>query len=328
MENFYTPDKAGNLPAATRVLVFAPHPDDEIFGCGGSLALYRQRGAEIHVHVLTDGAGFSPEQERAGIAACRRAETNAALALLGIPAASFGPFRDRGLAALASLGEHVRELIGQHRPDVVLAPSLWEIHPDHLATGRALLAAVEQLLSRSENLPGLMFYEIGAPLRTDLLVDVTPVWELKQQAMACFPSQLAQQDYARHIAALNAYRTYTLPSATRYAEAFSFISAEEFGKRGEWPDRRVLGRWAEAALAAADVQAEILQASLAGRDADLRIALVALEKAREDLLQLHGLQRELQQARADYAALLNSSSWRLTAPLRWLRRQFVAGNGK
>lgn len=318
MENFYTPGQAGNLPAASRVLVLAPHPDDEIFGGGGSLALYRQQGAEIHVHVLTDGAGFSSEQERAGIASCRQAETNAALALLGIPSASFGQFRDRSLVGLANLGQHVRDLIGQHRPDVVLAPSLWEIHPDHLATGRALLAAVEQLLSRSQKVPALMFYEIGAPLRADLLIDVTPVWELKQRAMACFPSQLAQQDYARHIAALNAYRTYTLPSSIRYAEAFSLIPAAALGKGGEWPDRRVLERWAEVALAAADVQAEVLQASLGRREVDLRIALVALEKAREDLQQVH----------AAYDALLNSSSWRLTAPLRWLRRQFVAGNGK
>lgn len=325
MENFYTPNLAGNLPAATRVLVLAPHPDDEIFGCGGSLALYRQQGAAIHVHVLTDGAGYAPEPERAGILSRRRDETNAALALIGIPPASFGQFRDRSLAAFSGLGEHLRQLIAEYQPDIVLAPSLWEIHPDHLATGRGLLVAVEQLAARAGKLPGLLFYEIGAPLRADLLIDITPVWELKQQAMAAFPSQLAQQDYARHIGALNAYRTYTLPPAVRYAEAFSFLPAAEFGKDGDWSERRVLGRWTELALSAADVQAEILQASLAGRDADLRTTLVALQRAREDL-QIG--REELQRARADYAAILTSSSWRLTAPLRWVRRRFAAGHGK
>lgn len=325
MENFYTPSQPGNLPAASRVLVLAPHPDDEIFGCGGTLALYQRMGAEISVHVLTDGAGYAPEQERAEIFSCRQAETNAALALIGIPPAGFGQFRDRSLAAQAGLGDHVLGLIEQHQPDVVMAPSPWEIHPDHLAAGRALLVAVEQLVNRSGRVPGLMFYEIGAPLRADLLIDVTPVWELKRQAMAAFPSQLAHQDYARHIGALNAYRTYTLAPSVQYAEAFSYVPAEAFPNSGAWPEQRIMARWMAQALAAADVQAELLQTALAGRDADLRSTLVALQRAREDLQMGRD---ELQQARTDYDAILRSSSWRLTAPLRWFRQLFAAGNGK
>lgn len=320
MENFYTPTKAGDLPPALRVLVLAPHPDDEIFGCGGSLALYRRQGAEVHVHVLTDGGGYAPEPERAAIFAARRAETDAALALIGIAPASFGGFPDRGLGALQALGEHVRQLIADYQPDIVLAPSPWEIHPDHLATARALLVAANLLHGRAEKLPGLMFYEIGSPLRADLLIDLTAVWDLKERAMGCFASQLAQQDYLRHISSLNGYRTYTLPSAIHHAEAFAYIPAEELANDGEWSTRRVQGRWVEVALAAADVYTEMLQASLSGvqaalaaRDVELRDALLTLERAREDL----------QRAHADYQAVLDSSSWRLTAPLRWLRRRFA-----
>lgn len=322
MEKFYTPTEAGNLPPARRVLVLAPHPDDEIFGCGGSLALYQHQGATIHVHVLTDGGGYAPEPERAGIFAARRAETDAALALIGIPPASFGGFRDRSLGGLPALGDHVRQLIADHQPDIVLAPSPWEIHPDHLATARALLVATELLRGRTERLPGLMFYEIGSPLRADLLIDLTAVWELKERAMACFSSQLAQQDYLRHISSLNAYRTYTLPPAIRHAEAFSFISADELASDGEWSARRVQGRWVEVALAAADVYTEMLEASLTGvqaalaaRDVELRNLLLTLERTRENL----------QQANADYQAVLNSSSWRITAPLRWLRSRIASG---
>ena len=50
-------------PAALpeRVLVIAPHPDDEVFGCGGMLAHHAAQGATVRVLVLTDGAGGAPE---------------------------------------------------------------------------------------------------------------------------------------------------------------------------------------------------------------------------------------------------------------------------
>jgi LmbE family N-acetylglucosaminyl deacetylase len=58
MEDWYIPYQTSKLPQAQRVLVLAPHPDDEIFGCGGALALYVQLGAQVDVVVVTDGTGF------------------------------------------------------------------------------------------------------------------------------------------------------------------------------------------------------------------------------------------------------------------------------
>src|SRR5450759_741755 len=56
------PDERDLMPyeassfVASRVVVFAPHPDDEVFGCGGALADLRDRGARVDVVLVTDGA--------------------------------------------------------------------------------------------------------------------------------------------------------------------------------------------------------------------------------------------------------------------------------
>lgn len=320
METWFTPSKPSALPAAKRVLVLAPHPDDEIFGCGGSLALLRQAGAEVLVHVLTDGAGNATDAQRETITRTRQAETNAALDTLDLPHATFAKLADRGLANFSGLAEHILKAISQHKADLVFAPSLSEIHPDHLATSRAVCAAAEKIQQNGGQTPTLFFYEIGSPLRPDLIIDITMVWSLKHQAMQCFPSQLAQQDYLRHISALNTYRTYTLPANTQYAEAFSTITPAQLGNIAvteQATENYIRRRWIDTALAAADAQAEILHAAaVRHEDNALKTSLILGSTQQE----VRHLQQELRQAQLQQQALLDSSSWRLTAPLRWLAR--------
>ncbi|EKD99053.1 MAG: N-acetylglucosaminylphosphatidylinositol deacetylase [uncultured bacterium] len=325
MENWFTPSEPSLLPNARKVLVLAPHPDDEIFGCGGSLALFQLAGADIHVHVLTDGAGYATNEDRKHITSTRQTETNSALRILNLPPASFAEFADRSLPTTATLAEHILKTITRYKPDLVFAPSLSEIHPDHLATARAACAAAESLEQRGGTAPIILFYEIGAPQRPDLLVDITAVWSLKQQAMQSFSSQLAQQDYARHISALNTYRTYTLPASSQFAEAFSTLTSAQF--RNKQPVSQSLenylsNRWQQVALAAADTQAEIHQVAIIKYQHEVTKTYLALEIAQRETNQLiqetRTLQEQLKRAEAQKDALLHSRSWRITAPIRWL----------
>src|SRR5258706_3541998 len=74
-----------------RLLVLAPHPDDEVIGCGGLVALHLREGRKVHVAVATDGA-------QAGVAPQRESESRAALALLGAVTIEFLRFPDRQLS--------------------------------------------------------------------------------------------------------------------------------------------------------------------------------------------------------------------------------------
>jgi LmbE family N-acetylglucosaminyl deacetylase len=198
------------------VLVLAPHPDDEIFGCGGAIAGHVKAGVPVHVVVLTDGAGF-------GEVSTRMQESIAAAKVLGYAEPEFWCLPDRGLSYSDGLAQRLANRILEVAADLVYAPSPWEIHPDH----RQASLMAKEAVRRAGAPVRLAFYEVGAPLRPNVLVDITDSIEAKSAAMHCFASQLIQQDYARQIGALNQYRSYTLGREVFAVEAYWVLGANE-----------------------------------------------------------------------------------------------------
>ncbi|MGE4239884.1 PIG-L family deacetylase [Ramlibacter sp.] len=214
MENELVPYQAVAGISARRVLVLAPHPDDEAFGCGGAIAAHGAEGTPVDVVVLTDGAAYGDVAER-------QAESRAAAKVLGSAEPSFWGIPDRQLRADDELVRRIAEHIRTSGADLIYAPSPWEIHPDHRQAAQAAVLAAQATGAR------IAFYEIGAPLRPNLLLDITPHLAKKQAAAACFASQQARQDYAGHVFALNRYRTYTLPPEVVAAEAYLLLDAAQ-----------------------------------------------------------------------------------------------------
>ncbi|KFB72125.1 MAG: bacillithiol biosynthesis deacetylase BshB1 [Candidatus Accumulibacter phosphatis] len=209
------PYRAQQWIPATGVLVLAPHPDDEVFGCGGALAAHVAAGVPVRVVILTNGALFGDPHTRLN-------ESCSAGRLLGYGKPESWNFPDRGLEYGEPLVARLLAAITASAADLVYAPSLREIHPDH----RQLAMAAAEAVRRVGGALRLAQYEVGVPLRPNLLLDITPFADLKQQAMACFVSQLRHQRYDEHILALNRYRTYTLTAEVRLAEAYALVSAQ------------------------------------------------------------------------------------------------------
>ncbi len=200
-----------------RLLVFAPHPDDEVIACGGLIAQHRREGRQVRVVVATDGAG-------AGDAAVREEESRRGLARIDDAIElEFLRFPDRGLGDDAA--GRIRDELAAFRPDLVLVPSPVEIHPDHLALARIVVETIQQdeTLFATLAVARIAFYEISQPLRPNTLVDITDVAETKYAAIAEHASQLAVRDYLGYARGLNAYRTMTLPAECRFAEAYWVI---------------------------------------------------------------------------------------------------------
>ncbi|HEY8182307.1 MAG TPA: PIG-L family deacetylase [Thermoanaerobaculia bacterium] len=199
-----------------RLLVLAPHPDDEVIGCGGLLALHLRDGRQVRVVIATDGA-------EAGNAEVREQESQRALAAIGTVPAEFLHFPDRHLAEqIDPLQKRLREILIEFKPDLIAVPSPVEIHPDHAALSRAFC----ELIQKDESLFAALavarvaFYEVGYPIRPNALVDITLVAEKKYAAIACHTSQLAFRDYVSYARGLNAYRAMTLEPTTHCAEAY------------------------------------------------------------------------------------------------------------
>ena len=155
------------------LLVLAPHPDDEVFGCGGLSALVAAAGGRVVPVLLTDGGAgnFSGSSDAEAYVATRLAESTRAAEILGTePPRTLG-FPDRSLSARAEeLVAALVALFSEVRPDAVLVPSPAETHPDHRAAARA--AHLAFLRAWPDAPARLVFYEVSAPLAPNRLVDV------------------------------------------------------------------------------------------------------------------------------------------------------------
>jgi LmbE family N-acetylglucosaminyl deacetylase/glycosyltransferase involved in cell wall biosynthesis len=208
--------------AGERLLVLAPHPDDEAIGCGGLIALHARDRRSIRVVVATDGAA-SGEQSEPGYTETRKEETRRGLRILGAADVNFLEIPDRSLSRHSDrLQELLRDEILGYAPDLIACPAPTEIHPDHVALARALL----DLLQRDRDLLGraamtrVAFYEVSQPFRPNTLVDISEVADEKFAAIAAHATQLGVRDYDAYARGLNRYRAMTLPAGASYAEAY------------------------------------------------------------------------------------------------------------
>ena len=282
MEHTLIPYAPGPLPPGRKILVLAPHPDDEVFGCGGAIALHLAAGAEVHIVLATAG-------DAAGDAAGRLAESAAAARALGAQPPQCWHIPDRHLRNTPELVARVLDAVVMTGASLLYTPSLWENHPDHRGLAEAAMAAVRQ-----HGRVGWMAYEVSAPLRPNLLLDIGPVLERKRAAMACFPTQLALQRYDRHLAALNTFRTYTLPATIEAAEAYEYYPAGSLAQGRPTLLEQELHRLGSPFAPPATPATPEAEA------AELRQAIDRLTRERDELLR--------------------STSWRITRPLRALKR--------
>ncbi len=197
-------------------LCLAPHPDDEVLGCGGTLALAAAAGVHVHVVILTAGQqGFLPETPVAD----RLAESCAAAHCLGLPEPKCWLLSDRELRYNPALIQRVSNLLAELRPQVILAPALTEPHPDHQVLALTVMAAARA----ADSLQHVWLYESGAPLVANTLVAIDAVAQKKWAALQAFASQETMHPYTAYAKALAQVRALGL-SGSQHAEAFLRVS--------------------------------------------------------------------------------------------------------
>ncbi len=121
-----------------RVLVIAPHEDDEVLGAGVAVLRLVERGKAVHITVVTDGRNShsSPKISKDELAAMRKQEMIDACGLLGVPTERvyFGPCEDRFVGDQMDKAEaFLRGLVQRIKPDLIISPSGIDRHFDHHA---------------------------------------------------------------------------------------------------------------------------------------------------------------------------------------------------
>lgn len=221
----------GDLPEGPW-LVFAPHPDDETFGMGGSLLLAREKNIDVTIIFMTSG-GWSDVHDvenhsMAELIRKREAEAINVCRHLKVNSYEFWHESDREINATLKLAGMVSKSIKKYKAKSVFLPAPTELHPDHRRTAELVWRA-SRTNHRSTN---YYTYDIGTQSPVNLLIDITSTLEQKQRLMLMYVSQVKDSPYIKLVNSLDIARTFTLPQDTLAAEGFYKLPAQNDTNRG------------------------------------------------------------------------------------------------
>jgi LmbE family N-acetylglucosaminyl deacetylase len=189
-----------------RILVIAPHPDDEVIGAGGTIARHVADGDEVHLCVVTQG--YSPPWPGDTVEIARR-QVEAACKVLGIERTSFLGFPTVKLNAVPNmeLTSTLQKIVDEVKPEVVYTSSAHDVNQDHRIVFEATLVAARPL-------PGspvrrLLSCEAGPtaryghlPFVPNVYVDIAAFLGKKLEAIKCYRTELREPPHPRSLAGL------------------------------------------------------------------------------------------------------------------------------
>lgn len=216
--------------AGRDVLVLAPHPDDEIIGCGGTLARLIATGARVTQVQATDGsdsAAFddrTPEEERRTV---RLAEAARVAREIGFTEtiewrADNRAFRDDEAAVT-----RLAELLTRLRPALVFIPFVTDVHPDHQTLCRILAAALERVPEVAAA-ARVFNYEVWSLLPPDVCCDVSGEMTRLERLLFRYETALKVEDYVHFVEARRRYHALRALGRPGFAEGFVTVASADY----------------------------------------------------------------------------------------------------
>lgn len=192
-----------------RILVFAPHNDDEVLGAGGTIAKYVRQGHDVIVCEVTS---WLENQEATN---ALKAEALKAHEVLGVKDTIF---LDLPVVHLKETPTHIKNrkfgaVVNEVKPEIAFLPHTGDMHVDHGETAMAAMVALRPM--ENPQLKGIYTYETlsetewNIPNTTNCFLpnvwsDISETFERKMEAMKCFKSQLRAFPHPRSLEAIEA----------------------------------------------------------------------------------------------------------------------------
>lgn len=211
-----------------KVIVIAPHNDDEILGVGGTMAKYAQNGDEVIVCEVTAG---DLNNEMVQLQKKEAIESHEMMGVkthfMDLPVVGLKEMETKLLNS--AFQKHLMEL----QPDVVFIPHKGDMHIDHRMTIEAAMVALRPVTF--PNLKAIYAYEtlsetdwntpsVDNAFIPNMFVDITDEIEIKLKAMECHKSQLCDYPHPRSLEAMRALAMHRGSTVCKkYAEAFMVI---------------------------------------------------------------------------------------------------------
>ena len=167
------------------IMVFAPHPDDELIGCGGSLAKHASKEKRIIVVYMTSGEASKTFTNKKELARTRETESAKGAKVLGFVSTVYLREPDGSLKVNEKIVNNVLDIINKEKPNIIYLPYK-NGHKDHKTTNKIVLGA----LSRYNKKVKVLAYEVFIPIQSFTHVeDITEFMTKKIEAIRQHKSQ-------------------------------------------------------------------------------------------------------------------------------------------
>lgn len=209
------------ISSENRIMVIAPHPDDEMLGPGGTLLKAKSAGSEIHIACLTNG------EADANLGKNRIEESRKVSKKYGFEFYNLNMPIGK-LAADEMKHNHLRQIIHQINPTIIFVPFILDDNDDHRCAAVLLAEVLRNIANRSDI--EIWAYQIYSAVPANVIVPIDSVVKEKEKAIKLYKSQMIIRDWAHYTLGLNAYNSRLTPRSCpdKFVENFFVLPAHEF----------------------------------------------------------------------------------------------------
>lgn len=221
-----------------KVLIIAAHPDDEVLGCGGTIAKHAQHGDEVYSLIL--GEGITSRHSQRGRAITEELEhlklaAEQAAKILGIKKVFFKDFPDNRFDTipLLEIVKAIEEVKGEVKPDIIYTHHQGDLNIDHQITFKAALTACRPL--KGESVKEIYSFEIpsstewnspdaGTYFIPNVFVDITETFDKKIEALRAYKGESRDYPHPRSPRAVELIaRRWGVSVGRELVEAFRLV---------------------------------------------------------------------------------------------------------
>ena len=200
-----------------KVLIIAAHPDDEVLGCGGTIARHTDSGDKVHILIVAEGAtSRQPQRNRIQaneeLSALEEAAKTAG-SILGAEGVELLDLPDNRLDSIDRLDliKQIEDRINQHQPQVIYVHHAGDVNVDHRRLHEAVITACRP--TPGQPVRRILSYEVAsssewqppgsAPTFTpNFFIDISSQWDRKREALLAYSSEMRAWPHSRSLEAV------------------------------------------------------------------------------------------------------------------------------
>jgi LmbE family N-acetylglucosaminyl deacetylase len=216
-----------------KVIIVAPHPDDETLGCGGTILKHKAIGDEVYWLIMTNVSaenGYGKTQVK-----IRQQEVEIVTQKYGFEKVFKMNFPTTKLDVIPreQLVKTVSTIIHEVKPNIVYLPNRNDVHSDHKVTFDTAISATKAF--RHSSIKRILMYEtiseteFAPPFQQNAFVpssfsDISPYFDKKLAIMKIYESELGKHPFPRNVENIKALATFRGATAgVKFAEAFTLV---------------------------------------------------------------------------------------------------------